>query len=80
MGDRCRLPGAGEAMGVAVSASDPKAFAAQVERVLADADLRARLAAAGRAVVHARYTWRSIAERALEPFAGALDAGAAQRR
>jgi len=45
-----------------VPPGDPAALAAAIGTVLDDAALRARLGAAGRARVSARYTWRATAE------------------
>jgi glycosyltransferase involved in cell wall biosynthesis len=49
-------------------------FAAQLERVLADDALAARLGAAGRALVQQRYDWSAAVER-LEAFYGELGVG-----
>ena len=49
----------GEA-GLLVPAGDPGALAVALEKVLADADLRRRLGAAGRARVTERFSWRAI--------------------
>ncbi|MFO0827672.1 MAG: glycosyltransferase [Phycisphaerales bacterium] len=68
MGDRCRLPGANEAMGILVSPSDPASFAERAARILADAALRDRLGAAGKDAALSRYTWDAIARRVVAPL------------
>ena len=55
----------------------PAGFAAAVERVLADADLRADLRARG-LLRAAQFTWERTARQTLEVYAGVLSA--AQRR
>jgi glycosyltransferase involved in cell wall biosynthesis len=47
----------------ALFAEDPAAFAAAIVRLLDDAALRARVGAAGRAVVERHYDWRAIGRR-----------------
>jgi len=47
-------------------ADEPADFAAQVVRLLRDADLRARLAANARRAVEARYDWRAIGQQFVE--------------
>jgi glycosyltransferase involved in cell wall biosynthesis len=51
---------------------DPLAIAAAMERIVCDADLRARLAAAGPRRA-AQFTWRATAERTLEALMEAMD-------
>jgi glycosyltransferase involved in cell wall biosynthesis len=45
----------------AVLADDPEAFSREVIRLLDDVDGRARMGAAGRALVEARYSWSEVA-------------------
>ena len=51
-----------------VRPNDPGALAAAIVRVLDDADLRARLGAAGRARVLERFTWRATAEATVDVY------------
>jgi polysaccharide biosynthesis protein PslH len=53
-------------------ADDAPAFARAVARLLDDADLRARLGAAGRALVRERYDWASIAARVVAGYDAAF--------
>ncbi len=54
-------------------ADEPDDFAREVERVLADPELAARLGRNGRTLVEQRYSWRSIVQ-GLERFYGQLGA------
>ncbi|MGA4842301.1 glycosyltransferase family 4 protein [Streptomyces sp. G45] len=67
---------------LAVPPGDAGALAAGLNRLLGDADLRARLGAAGRARVLARFTWAQAAKGTVERYREAIDrsAGAAPRR
>jgi 2-deoxystreptamine N-acetyl-D-glucosaminyltransferase/2-deoxystreptamine glucosyltransferase len=58
--------------GVLVPPESPAALAEALIRVLADGDLRRRLAAGGRAVA-ARHTWPAIAEQTESALAGLID-------
>jgi glycosyltransferase involved in cell wall biosynthesis len=58
--------------GLLVAPGDPGALAAAVGRVLDDADLAARLAAAGRQRVLRCFTWRACAEATVEHYRWAL--------
>lgn len=49
--------------GVRYAAAEPEALARALGDVLADAEKRARVAEAGRARVHARFTWAQVAAR-----------------
>ena len=51
-----------------VPPNDPSALAAAIVRALDDAELRARLGAAGRARVLDRFTWRATAERTVDVY------------
>ncbi|GAA2498075.1 glycosyltransferase family 4 protein [Streptomyces thermolineatus] len=65
---------------LAVPPGDPGALAAALGRVLADDDLRRRLAAAGRERVLARFTWEAAARGTAERYRAAIAAqGAAAR-
>jgi glycosyltransferase involved in cell wall biosynthesis len=57
--------------GLVVPPRDPQAIAAAVERLMADADLRRRLGAAGARTV-AGMTWRATAERTIEVYRKAI--------
>jgi glycosyltransferase involved in cell wall biosynthesis len=61
--------------GLVVRPGDPAAFAEALTRVLADADLRARLAAGARCVRDRLPTWDAAAARMSEVLADARDAG-----
>jgi glycosyltransferase involved in cell wall biosynthesis len=50
-----------EATGGGLHFDDAASFCAALDRLLADAPLRARLAAAGRAYAEARYSWDAVA-------------------
>jgi len=56
-----------------VAPGDAQALAAAIQTALADADLRARLGAAGRARVVERFTWRAAAARTVEVYRAAID-------
>jgi glycosyltransferase involved in cell wall biosynthesis len=53
-------------------ANSPAEFVAQVRRIEEDAALRARLGAAGRAVVEQRYSWARVGQRLDEAYARAV--------
>ena len=59
--------------GLLVPPNDPGALAAALGQALDDADLRARLGAAGRERVLERYTWRKCAEGCVENYRALLD-------
>jgi glycosyltransferase involved in cell wall biosynthesis len=61
--------------GLLVPPGEPDALALALLRALGDADLRARLGAAGRARVLDRFTWRATAVRTVENYRALLDAG-----
>ncbi|MFI0236442.1 glycosyltransferase family 4 protein [Streptomyces sp. NPDC016845] len=61
---------------LAVPAGDAGALAAALLRLLGDATLRARLGAAGRARVLARFTWARAAQGTAELYRAAIDAAA----
>jgi glycosyltransferase involved in cell wall biosynthesis len=56
-----------------VPPGDASALAGAIQTALADADLRARLGAAGRARVVDRFTWRAAAARTVEVYRRAID-------
>ncbi|WP_445400719.1 glycosyltransferase family 4 protein [Streptomyces sp. LE64] len=58
---------------LAVPPADAGALAAALGRLLGDADLRARLGAAGRERVLARFTWAKAAEGTVRHYRAALD-------
>ena len=55
-----------------VPPSDPGALAAAIGRLLDDADLRARIGAAGRARVLERFTWKATAEETVAEYRRAI--------
>jgi glycosyltransferase involved in cell wall biosynthesis len=59
--------------GIVVPAGDPDALAQGILRALGDAELRARLGAAGRERALARFTWRKTAEGTAEHYRALLD-------
>ncbi|MFJ9036085.1 glycosyltransferase family 4 protein [Streptomyces sp. NPDC102406] len=59
---------------LAVPTGDPGALAAALTRLLGDPALRARLGAAGRARVLARFTWARAAQGTAELYRAAIDA------
>ncbi|GHH84471.1 glycosyl transferase family 1 [Streptomyces sulfonofaciens] len=64
---------------LAVPPGDAPALAAALGRLLDDAGLRARLGAAGRARVLARFTWARAAQGTVERYREAMDRAAAGR-
>jgi glycosyltransferase involved in cell wall biosynthesis len=66
--------------GLLVPPGDPGALAHTVLRALGDADLRARIGAAGRARVLDRFTWRATAVGTVDNYRAMLDEHAARRR
>jgi glycosyltransferase involved in cell wall biosynthesis len=58
--------------GLLVEPGDPQALAIAIERLAADEDLRARLGAAARQTVIARYTWRHNAERVFDAMRSSI--------
>jgi MMP alpha-(1->4)-mannosyltransferase len=65
--------------GLLVAPGDPSALAAALGRALDDAELRARIGAAGRARVLERFTWRNTAEGTVEHYRALLDKQAGAR-
>jgi glycosyltransferase involved in cell wall biosynthesis len=65
--------------GLLVPSGDSSALASAILRALDDADLRARLGAAGRARVLDRFTWRSTALGTIEHYRAVLDEQAGAR-
>ncbi len=59
--------------GLLVPAGDPGALTVALEKLLADAGLRARLGEAGRRRVAERYSWRAIGERTVDVYRATLD-------
>ena len=55
-----------------VPPSDPGALAGAIGRLLDDADLRARVGAAGRARVLERYTWKATAKATVAEYRRAI--------
>ncbi|MDI2128538.1 glycosyltransferase family 4 protein [Yinghuangia seranimata] len=64
---------------LAVPPGDAEALRVALGRLLDDADLRARLAAAGRARVLEHFTWRNAAARTAERYRAAIEAAGAKR-
>lgn len=62
--------------GLLVRAGDPGALTVALEKVLDDADLRARLGAAGRSRVSKHFSWRAVGERTVEVYRAAIAARA----
>jgi glycosyltransferase involved in cell wall biosynthesis len=58
--------------GLLVPAGDPGALTVALDKLLGDADLRARLGEAGRARVGEHYSWRAIGERTAAVYRAAL--------
>jgi glycosyltransferase involved in cell wall biosynthesis len=58
---------------ITVPPNDPSALAIEIERMLDDAELRARIGAAGRARVLDRFTWRRSAQGMIENWYELLD-------
>jgi glycosyltransferase involved in cell wall biosynthesis/SAM-dependent methyltransferase len=58
--------------GVLVPPGEPAALRTALERLLADAELRARLGAAAREVARERFSWSSATERTLEAYRDAF--------
>jgi glycosyltransferase involved in cell wall biosynthesis len=56
-----------------VPPGDPEALALAIGRLLDDAELAARLGAAGRARVLDRFTWRAVAEQTVQWYRACLD-------
>jgi glycosyltransferase involved in cell wall biosynthesis len=65
IGDRCLLPGAGPAIGVVVTPSEPRAFAEAVIRLMSDPVGRKALGEAGRRAAAERFNWTAIATRCI---------------
>jgi glycosyltransferase involved in cell wall biosynthesis len=63
--------------GLLVPPGDPGALAQMIVRALGDADLRARIGAAGQARVRERFTWRQTAVGTVENYRALLDERAA---
>jgi glycosyltransferase involved in cell wall biosynthesis len=59
--------------GLLVPPGDPGALAQMIVRALGDADLRARIGAAGQARVRERFTWRQTAVGTVENYRALLD-------
>ena len=53
--------------------NDPGALAGAIVRALDDAELRARLGAAGRRRVLERFTWRATAEATVDVYRSVID-------
>ena len=64
--------------GLMVPPGDPDALAHMLLRALGDADLRARIGAAGRKRVLDNFTWRQTAIGTVENYRALLDARAAE--
>ena len=62
-----------EETGLLVPPGDPSALAAGILRVLGDAELRARIGAAGRERVLRKFTWRQTAVGTVEQYRALLD-------
>lgn len=58
--------------GLLVRAGDPGALTVALEKLLCDADLRARLGAAGRSRVSRQFSWRAVGEKTVEVYRAAL--------
>ncbi len=69
--------GTHEETGLLVPPGDPGALAAMILRALGDADVRARIGAAGRARALDRFTWRATAIGTVENYRALLDERAA---
>jgi glycosyltransferase involved in cell wall biosynthesis len=72
--------GRGGETGLLVPPNDPGALAAAIVRALDDARLRGRLAAAGRARVVERFSWRVTAEATVAQYREVIAAAAAASR
>lgn len=57
--------------GLLARAGDPGALTVALEKLLGDADLRARLGAAGRERVSRRFSWRAVGEQTVEVYRAA---------
>jgi glycosyltransferase involved in cell wall biosynthesis len=63
-----------------VPPGDPSALALALDRLLGDAELRARIGEAGRVRAVARYTWASAARQTVETYRTAIDRRRPQER
>jgi glycosyltransferase involved in cell wall biosynthesis len=63
--------------GMLVPPEDPRALADAIKRLLADAELRKKLAVGGRQRILERYTWEQCAQRCVDVYEGVI---AAQKR
>jgi len=71
--------GTSEETGLLVPPNDPEALAHMIKRALDDAELRARIGAAGRARVLQNFTWRQTAVGTVENYRMLLEDKAAGR-
>jgi glycosyltransferase involved in cell wall biosynthesis len=71
--------GTHEETGLLVPPGDPSALAVALLRALGDADLRARIGAAGRERALSRFTWRRTAEGTVEHYRALLEEHEAAR-
>jgi glycosyltransferase involved in cell wall biosynthesis len=60
--------------GVLVPPEDPDALADAIKRLLADADLRRKLAVGGRKRIEERFTWEACARRCVEVYESVIAA------
>jgi len=64
----CNFPEVAEVGAGEVLDLDPRLFADAILRIVGDAELRARMGAAGRKLILSRYTWPRIAEQTIEAY------------